>query len=707
MTSSTLRSYKTVMSDADEDLHHKLRAIAPGRSCIACRRRKIRCDRGIPCGYCKKLKATCCYPESEHSGKRQPDNDIVARLERIEALLNRLDIQSSPLVQVPPARVLQEPESVDEVAASRDEQLGESSATANGRLLAENEELRYVDGGFWIKLDEEDSGEDPYPSEKSDNELVCADGPGLICPTLHGISYTNLHPDPHQIFSLWQQFMDNVDPLIKIVHVPTTQRDLLQASLSLQDVSPSFESLMFAIYYAAVSSMPQYPNGVDRRDALRRYRTGLKHALARSKFMNRPDLQSVQALTLYLICARPDADRTYVWSMTGLVIRLATKLGLHQDPATHGLKPYIAEMRRRLWWQIVILDVLTAEESDMDPALREQDFDTKMPSNVNDQDLDESVWKPVLSQNRWTEMIFALQRIEISYAARKILFSAKFTADNGYRAMSVDDKGSFLKDLHHALQQKYHSLGDPNVALCTLTIKAADLVLSRMKLTVRSSTSDTPSVLSLGLVRTCVGIVDGMQYLRSDERHKKWTWLFQRYVEWDAVALLLKGLIDLRCEHTDDIWHPVQRFWAYWEHQVPPGSIRQRWRILQSLKRKAEGLKPSQSRPVAQKLASDHLNLPSQTAAQPFGTSASSAQEATMPQEILNLWQPSERLVQSNTSDTDIIMNSTGHRDQIFAVDGSTELESHGWRMAEETTQDLLYNPHWNVEVDNFYLSGW
>ena len=31
-------------------------------------------------------------------------------------------------------------------------------------------------------------------------------------------------------------------------------------------------------------------------------------------------------------------------------------MGLHRDGSKLGLKPYDTEMRRRCWWQIVVLD---------------------------------------------------------------------------------------------------------------------------------------------------------------------------------------------------------------------------------------------------------------------------------------------------------------------------------------------------------------
>lgn len=588
------------MQSIDEQPPRRLRNIPPGRSCIACKRRKIRCDRGQPWGYCTKLKSPCRYPDleqSENKSSSSSERDVLTRLRRIETLLARLQDSSHQLAPeqntdsngAPTARLKQ--------GSDRQESSLDSLSPSSGKLLVQKTEARFVSGSFWTSLDEESNGETSDAPEYANSEsvdeldshafeadsiLFASDDPER--------SYAHHHPPGNQVFALWQLFLDRVDPLLKLVHVPMTQRQIIQAGSFLTAVDPAFESLMFAIYYAAASSTQNDLLDKWHRNALSRYRTGLHKALIRANFLSKPDFVSLQALTLYLICARQGVDRTYIWSMVGVAIRLATRLGLHQDPSALGLAPFVAEMRRRLWWQIVILDVLTAEENDMDPALLESSFDTQMPSNVNDQDLDIAMTAPVTSTDRRTEMMFALQRIEISYAARKVLFSAKFTADNGYESRSEEGKNQFLDDLHKELAAKYYHYCDLNIPLCGLTTTSGRVVLSRMRLMINSKRrSEVSSFSAPELMSNCIDIVEQIQHLRAHEIYQKWTWLFQRYVEWDAVAFLLDILSKWRCEDPDKVWALIREFWASWKHKVPLGSIRRRWHRLESLKKKAEG----------------------------------------------------------------------------------------------------------------------
>lgn len=113
------------------------------------------------------------------------------------------------------------------------------------------------------------------------------------------------HPSPTDAFRLWQIFVDNVDPLIKIVHTPTLQSKLLQASVSPDAIEPSFEALMFAIYYAATITTQTIDADVwrhSRASDLATYRWALNQSLCQASFFQRSrDIVSLQAFVIYLV----------------------------------------------------------------------------------------------------------------------------------------------------------------------------------------------------------------------------------------------------------------------------------------------------------------------------------------------------------------------------------------------------------------------
>lgn len=54
---------------------------------------------------------------------------------------------------------------------------------------------------------------------------------------------------------MWQIYQENVDPLVKILHVPTMDKLIREIRKSLDSLTPPTEALMFSIYYAAITSM--------------------------------------------------------------------------------------------------------------------------------------------------------------------------------------------------------------------------------------------------------------------------------------------------------------------------------------------------------------------------------------------------------------------------------------------------------------------
>lgn len=42
--------------------------------------------------------------------------------------------------------------------------------------------------------------------------------------------------------------------------------------------------------------------------------------------------------------------------MNGMAVRIAQRMGLHSEAHNKEFPPFEAEMRRRLWWQIVLFD---------------------------------------------------------------------------------------------------------------------------------------------------------------------------------------------------------------------------------------------------------------------------------------------------------------------------------------------------------------
>jgi hypothetical protein len=116
----------------------------------------------------------------------------------------------------------------------------------------------------------------------------------------------DFHPSTVQIFRLWQTFVENVNPITKIIHVPTVQRELLEASVNLQEVAKPFEALMFAIYASAITSLSNEECGkltnIPKQQLRKRYHIVAQQALTRAGVFGTMDIVVLQAALLLLVC---------------------------------------------------------------------------------------------------------------------------------------------------------------------------------------------------------------------------------------------------------------------------------------------------------------------------------------------------------------------------------------------------------------------
>jgi hypothetical protein len=87
-----------------------------------------------------------------------------------------------------------------------------------------------------------------------------------------GVDLRTCHPLPSHSAFLWSVYQENVDPLVKILHIPTMDTIMRDARKNPTALSPGMQSLVFAIYYSAVTSLDA--------DEVRRYLICLKEESA-------------------------------------------------------------------------------------------------------------------------------------------------------------------------------------------------------------------------------------------------------------------------------------------------------------------------------------------------------------------------------------------------------------------------------------------
>ncbi|TVY83486.1 Bikaverin cluster transcription factor bik5 [Lachnellula suecica] len=632
------------------------------RSCVTCRRRKVKCDKTVPCSNCAKAGSQCVFPAPGRAPRRpraggkvvsEREAELLKRLRRLEGVVDELSGQvemeavkqspssdhSSPSQQKDTESTgdpSHKPASVrvvgmDEGSGTKKEWINRAwrigggppksaflttesptSEIGIGRLVFDEGKSRYVSHPFWSQItDEVDEIREMLADHEfnSDSDTPVAPNDSVTEPNHQSfimgynssdVNLKNLHPLPSQIPFYWQAFLENVHPLVKLLHAPTMGKTIKEIQNNLDSLGKSTEALMFAIYFATITSMNgnevQTNFGVSKEHLIRQYRFGTEQALARAGLLNTNEIVTVQAFVLFLVCVRRHDDTRFVWSMTGLAIRVAQGLGLHRDGAKFGLPPFDTEMRRRLWWQICILDTRASEDHGSDPSILDYSFDTEFPISCNDEDLEPNAKEPPARRPGVSEMTFCLIRYEICFLTRQLSYSppgaASYKLQN--KELTLEDKEVLVRETSKRLEDKYLQYCEDAGPLYWVAATVARLITAKMSLILYHPLTQPGNSNTLSqdtrdrLFMASIEIIEYSRVLEEESSTKQWGWLFQTYIQWHAIAYIL-GELCSRENSTivERAWRAIDGVFGDWGAAVTHSKSGQLWKPLKKLMSRA------------------------------------------------------------------------------------------------------------------------
>ncbi|KAG0648751.1 Aurofusarin cluster transcription factor aurR2 [Hyphodiscus hymeniophilus] len=466
--------------------------ITRGHSCILCQQRKVKCDRSKPCSNCIKAR-TECIPSAPTVPRRRrrkfSEQDIAAKLRRYEHLLKKNGI-----------KIEDDDDDATEDSPQNDNhtmhllEVPRPPKADKGMLFTDHQNSRYVENTLWENLrDEIQDPKDALQTSSDDesNETSIFPEAGIFYLRLGfpNKDLSSLHPSPVQIFRLWQTYLVNVNPLVKIFHAPTVQQVILDATGDLSKIPRATESLMFAIYLLSVTSLKseecETMFGETRAALVSKYSQATQQALVNGRFLKSVNLYSLQAFALYLLALRRGYDPQSMWVLTGAAVRISQRLGIHRDGADHQVSPFDAEMRRRTWWQVVSLDGQASKLAGAGFPGWLARFDTKMPLNISDSDLSPSMKEFPVEKEGATEMLFCCLRYEVAEALRKTSCVGEGRLGQSFIKQSSElivEKDKAIDALEIRFEQKYIRYCDPSIPLHLLAIYMSKSVICTMRM---------------------------------------------------------------------------------------------------------------------------------------------------------------------------------------------------------------------------------
>ncbi|KAL4929467.1 putative C6 transcription factor [Aspergillus undulatus] len=607
------------------------------RSCITCRRRKVRCDKRTPCSNCAKANIECIFPppgRAPRKMKRPPTEnaELLSRLRQLEsmveaAITNNGQVATSPPQQHggrssgdAPARSQLQP-SQDEApvrcqmaAAARQSQVP-SLEHEFGRLVIDDNRSRYVSNRFWASLgdqiEELQDILDPSSSDDDDHHSSPESSSGyntVHAGSLFGFysqaySLRDFHPPSNKVQVLWSVYAENVKPLLPVIYGPTAQQLFAKAAQPFSSLDRNTEALVLAMYFAAIVSMsPEQcitQLGEGRDTMIGRYRFAVEQALSKANLLNTQSLTLMQAAVIFLNAVRRDDDTKYVWSMSALILRLAQGLGLHRDGNNFNLKPFDAEMRRRLWWHIVLLDLRSSEDHGTDVQIHDRMFDTRLPLNVNDSDISPHMTERPTPREEFTDMTFFLIRCDICYALRRVAYTCPNTS-GAVGGPTPDNCSNVVQTVNKHIEEQYLKYCDMSDPIQWISATVARLVLTKMWLVIHHPVTRADLEVQISqesresLFITSIEVTEFARLIKEDESTKKWSWMFDAHMQWHAIAMVLSELcVRPLSPLTDRAWFAVTTVYDDWLRTAKQrkGML---WRPLAKLMERAGALRKRQ-----------------------------------------------------------------------------------------------------------------
>jgi hypothetical protein len=354
-------------------------------ACIACRRRKSKCDGAIPsCAACASVYGTeCVYdPNSDHRRKgvyREKIDSMKARSSTlqilIEAILNASEDEVPAIV-----KKIRTCDSLDAVAESilkneynnDDDDDGDDDDNAGtadeyttdnpiegerelarkmGELRLENGMVRFIGGTSHLIYSGDPSDTTPEP----DMGVVSAGEDPVT-------SWTNVTKDTQLIVHLMNMYFNWHYPYFATLSKHLFYRDLLKGRhASSVYCSPLLVNAMLALgcHFTAVAGAYAIPG--DSRTKGDHFFAEAKRIIVADDEYEKPRLTTVQALALMSVREAGCAREAKGWVYSGMSFRMAQDIGLNLDAAMvvqehEKMTDHEVDARRITFWGCFLFD---------------------------------------------------------------------------------------------------------------------------------------------------------------------------------------------------------------------------------------------------------------------------------------------------------------------------------------------------------------
>ena len=189
-------------------------------------------------------------------------------------------------------------------------------------------------------------------------------------------------PAYEQCSQLFQTFKSRVHPVVPVCHLPSLENTLVRfwTDVTFTTTGDSLALLLSVVYAGSISSASK-----QNADLAVSIYTSYNLLLQKLAFPNDMAKATIPLLQSYLIVHSCRASQIEPLSSFGFLspaVRVAQSLKLHLESRRMG--NIDRQVKSRIWWHLIYLDVETSLISGLPVLIHEDDYTTKMPAKLDD-----------------------------------------------------------------------------------------------------------------------------------------------------------------------------------------------------------------------------------------------------------------------------------------------------------------------------------
>ncbi|TVY41868.1 Transcription factor [Lachnellula occidentalis] len=192
--------------------------------------------------------------------------------------------------------------------------------------------------------------------------------------------------------SLVPLYFQSFESTHRILHVPTFWTEYQRYWAHPESASTGLRLKVLLVVGIGSSFYKPKDDDAGLRDMVRQWIYVAQMWLSGPLEKDRLDIHGLQIHCLTILAREIFSNGgDLVWMSMGSLIHRAMQIGLHRDPKhLPPMSMMQAEVRRRLWATILEMLIQSSLDSSMPSRMSVDDFDTAAPSNINDDEIDDS-----------------------------------------------------------------------------------------------------------------------------------------------------------------------------------------------------------------------------------------------------------------------------------------------------------------------------